>query len=151
MLLSSGGVHVGELLELHQGCQGPFRGSRGKVEFLSRHRRGKRPHLTLRGESPAFSVCSRKNGVPLKLTTWPSVTCSCCLRKVKSPCELREASQDALQSVPGLRSLSRVEAEPQGSSPGLKWISAFLWSFNRVVRPDLVSCGDMQVSFPLEM
>ena len=56
MLLSNGGGYVGEILELNQGCQGPFRGSRGKVGFLSRHHRGKGPHLAMRGESPAYSV-----------------------------------------------------------------------------------------------
>ena len=56
VLLSSGGGYFGEILELNQGCQGPFRGSRGKVGFLSRHHRGKGPHLAMRGESPAFSI-----------------------------------------------------------------------------------------------
>ena len=55
MFLSSGEGYVGELLELHPGRQGPFRGSRGKVRSLSRHCSGKGPHLTLRGESPDFS------------------------------------------------------------------------------------------------
>ena len=35
VLLSSGGGYFGEILELNQGCQGPFQGSRGKVGFLS--------------------------------------------------------------------------------------------------------------------
>ena len=56
MLLSSGGGYVGEIPELNQGCQGPFWGSREQMGFLSRHRRGKGPHLEKRGESPAFSV-----------------------------------------------------------------------------------------------
>ena len=56
VLLSSGGGYFGEILELNQGCQGPFRGSRGKAGFLSRHCRGKGPHLAMRGESPAFSI-----------------------------------------------------------------------------------------------
>ena len=85
----------------------------------------------------------------LSFMTWPSGTGLCCLRKVKSPSELREGSQDLLQSVLGPRSLSRVEAKPQGSSPGLKWISGFLWSFNR--DSGLISCGDMQVRFPFEL
>ena len=55
MFLLSGDGYVGELLELHQGCQGPFQGSRGKVGFLSRFRSRKGPHLTLRRESPGFS------------------------------------------------------------------------------------------------
>ena len=53
--LSSGDGYVGELLELPKGCQVPFRGSRGKVGFLSRCCSGKGPHLALRGESPGFS------------------------------------------------------------------------------------------------
>ena len=138
MLLSSEGGYVGELLELHQECQGPLRGSRGKAGFLSRHCRGKGPHLALRGESPAFSLVAEGKMGFLSFMTWPSGTGSCCLRKVKSPRDLREGSQDLLQSVPGPRSLSRVEAKPQGSSPGLKWISGFLWSFNRGFRPHLL-------------
>ena len=53
--LLSGDGYVGELLELHQGCQGPFQGSKRKVGFLSLPRRGKGPHLALRGDSPGFS------------------------------------------------------------------------------------------------
>ena len=63
VLLSSGGGYFGEILELNQGCQGPFRGSRGKVGFLSRHHRGKGPHLAMRGESPAFSVVASEKMV----------------------------------------------------------------------------------------
>ena len=44
-----------ELLELHQGGQGTFQGSRKKVGLLSRPCRGKGPHLALRGDSPGFS------------------------------------------------------------------------------------------------
>ena len=55
LFLSCGDGYVGELLELPQGCQGPFGGSRGMVGFLSRSRRGKRSHLALRGESPGSS------------------------------------------------------------------------------------------------
>ena len=36
VFLSSGDGYVGMLLELPKGCQVPFRGSRGKVGFLSR-------------------------------------------------------------------------------------------------------------------
>ena len=55
MFLSIRDVYVGELLELPQGCQGPFRGSRGKMGFLSSCCSRKGPHLTLRGESLGFS------------------------------------------------------------------------------------------------
>ena len=54
MFLSSADGDVRELLELPQGCQGPFGGSREKVGFLSRHHSGKEPHLVLSGESPGF-------------------------------------------------------------------------------------------------
>ena len=53
-LLSADG-DVEELLELPQGCQGPFRGSSGKVGFLSRPCSGNGPQLTLRGKSPGWS------------------------------------------------------------------------------------------------
>ena len=55
VFLWSGDVYVREHLELHQGCQGPFRGSREKVGFLLRGHHGKGPYLALRGESPDFS------------------------------------------------------------------------------------------------
>ena len=51
----SGEVYVRELLELPQGCQGPYRDTRGNVGFLSRCHSRKWPHLVLRGESPGFS------------------------------------------------------------------------------------------------
>ena len=49
-------------LDLHQGCQGHFRGSRGKVGLLSRRCNEKGPHLALRGESPGFSRVAAGNG-----------------------------------------------------------------------------------------
>ena len=56
VFLSIRDVYVGELLELPQGCQGPFPGSSVKVGFLLRRCSGKGPHLTLRVESPVFSL-----------------------------------------------------------------------------------------------
>ena len=61
MFLSSGDWYVGERLELPQGCQGPFQGSRGRVGFVSRSRSGKGPHLALREESPGFSPVAAGN------------------------------------------------------------------------------------------
>ena len=46
---------VRELLELPEGCQGPFRFSGLNMRFLSRRHSGKGPQLALRGESPCFS------------------------------------------------------------------------------------------------
>ena len=66
MFLLSRDGNVGELLELHQGCQGPFQAARGKVGFLSRHCSRKGPHLALRGESPGFSrVAAGNSGLHL--------------------------------------------------------------------------------------
>ena len=64
VFLSSADGDVGELLDLPQGFQGTFRGSGGKVEFLSRRHSRKRPQLALSGDSPGFSRVAR---VPLEL------------------------------------------------------------------------------------
>ena len=94
MFLSSGDGYVGELLELPQGCQGPFRGSRGKIGFLSRCLSPKGPHLALRRESPGFSrVAAGDLGFLLSYDR-NLTDCSCGLRKVQSLCELREAARD---------------------------------------------------------
>ena len=47
--------YAGEIFGLHQGCQVPFRISRGNVRFLLIRCSGKRPHLTMRGEPRGFS------------------------------------------------------------------------------------------------
>ena len=95
MFLSSGDGYVGELPELHQGFQGPLRGSRGKVGFLSRRHSGKVPHLALRGESSGFSRVASGNLGFLLSYHEDLGTRSCCLRKVKSLCGLRGASRDS--------------------------------------------------------
>ena len=69
--LFSGNRNVGGLLELPQGCQGPFQGSRVKVGFLSRRPSGKRPHLALRGESPGFSRVAAAKLFSLQLRWGP--------------------------------------------------------------------------------
>ena len=53
--LSSGDGYVGELLELQQGCEGPYRSSRGEVRLASRRLSGNGTHLARRGEPPGFS------------------------------------------------------------------------------------------------
>ena len=138
MFLSSGDGYVRELLELPQGCQGTFRGSRGKVGFLSRHRSRKWPHLTLRGESPAFLELRQETWGPSRVTMGTSGTRSCCLRKVQFPASYEGPLWIPLQSIPGPRSSSGLRREPQGSSTVLTWTSGFLWSFHRGVRPRLV-------------
>ena len=58
---SSAAGYVRELLQLPQGGQGHFRGSRRKEGFLLRRHNRKGPHLTLRGESPGFSRVAAAN------------------------------------------------------------------------------------------
>ena len=110
MFLSRGDGHVGELLELHLGCQGPFQGSRGKEGFLSRRHSGKGPHFTLRGEFPVFSRVAA--GIWGFLSSYSGDLSEplVCLRKVWSPCELERSLGIPLQLVQGPRSSSRVEA-----------------------------------------
>ena len=55
MFLSSEEGYVGELLELHQGCQGHFQDARVKVGFLLRRHSRKEPYLTLKVKYPGFS------------------------------------------------------------------------------------------------
>ena len=53
--LWSGGGFVWELLELQQGCEGPFGNSRRYVLLASRRLSGNGPHLAWRGEPPGLS------------------------------------------------------------------------------------------------
>ena len=120
MFHSSADGYVGELLELHQGCQGPFLGSRGKVGFLSRRFSGKGPHLALRGESPGFARVAAGNlGFLLSYG-----------RDLREPLVLPQESPVSMRiarhPLGFLSSLCRVlgphlklKPEPQGSSPVL--------------------------------
>ena len=53
--LYSGHGDVGELLELQQGCEGPFGSSRVSVSLVSRSLSGNGPHLAWRAKPPGFS------------------------------------------------------------------------------------------------
>ena len=133
MFLSSGDGYLGNFL--HQGCQGHFRDARGKVRYLSRSCSGKGPHLVLKGESPGFSQVAAANlgflssydGDLRQTLVWPQ----------ESPVSMR-----VVRGLLGfLSSRFRVlgpHLEPQVSSPVLTWISGFIWSFNRGVKPRLV-------------
>ena len=115
VFLSSGDGYGGELLELPQGCQGPFRGSRGKVGLLSRRRSEKEPHLTLRGESPAFSQVMAANLGSLSSYDGdlrdPLVGASG-TSSLHASCE--GPPRIPLYLLPGLRSSSGVEARTSG-------------------------------------
>ena len=60
-LISRRGGKKGAFLELPQGCQGPFRGSRGKMELISRPHSRKGPHLALKREYPGFPQVAAGN------------------------------------------------------------------------------------------
>ena len=53
-----GDRYVRQLFQLHQGCQVPFRISRGNLGFLSRRCSGKGPHQTMTWEPHGFSLVS---------------------------------------------------------------------------------------------
>ena len=46
--------YVGELLELQQGCEGPFGSFRGSVWLVSRCLSGNGPHVAWNGEAPGY-------------------------------------------------------------------------------------------------
>ena len=135
VFLSSGDAYVGELLELSQGCQGPFQGSRGKVGFLSRHHSGKRPHHSLRRESPGFYRVAAGN---LRfLSSYDGDLWDLLVLPQES-----EFSTRVARGLLGFLSIRcrvlgphlELRPQPQISSSGLTWFSGFLWG----VRPRLV-------------
>ena len=135
VFLLNGDEYVGELFELHPACQGPFRGSRGQVRFLSRCCSGKGLHLVWRGESFGFSrVASRNLGFlssydedlrePIMLPQGSPVSMRVARGPSRFPSSMCWVLGPHLQLRPGA----------QCSSPLLTWISGFLRSFNRGVR-----------------
>ena len=138
------------LLELHPGCQGPFRDSRGKVGFLSRRLSGKGSYLSLRGESPGFPRVEAGN-LGLFLNYDGDLRDSLVLPQ-ESPVSMLVARGFSGFLSSRCRVLGphlELRPEPQVSFPVLTWISEILWSFNR--ESGLVSCGDMEVHSPLEL
>ena len=85
-----------------------------------------------------FSSCGRKLGVPLELRREPQGPALVALGKSSLHASCEGFLGIPLQSVPRPRSSSGLGLEPQVSPPGLTWISGFLWSFNRRVKPHLV-------------
>ena len=84
----------GNFFMLPQGCHVSFRGSRGKVEFLSRCS-GKGPILAFSGESPGFSrVVAGNLGFlsSYNRDVWDHLYC---LRKVQFPCKLPGTYRDS--------------------------------------------------------
>ena len=150
LFLSSGDGYVGELLELHQKCQGHFRGSRGKVGFLSRRHSRKVPHHALMGESPDFSrvvagnlgFLSSYDGNLRDPLVWPQENPVCML-------VVRGFSAILSRWCQVLGPHLELRPQAQGSSPLLTWISGS--SGISTGESGLDSCGDTQVHFPLEL
>ena len=155
MFLSSGYSYVRELLELPQECQGPFRGSRGKVAFLLRCHSRKGPHLALWGESPGFSRVAEGNmgflltydrdikdplillqESPLSMRVVRGLSgflCSRCLGQ-GSLLALRLDLRFPLQCPHGSQGSYGVSKGSQASSDMETWKSAFLSSWKSSVR-----------------
>ena len=114
VFLSSGDGYVVELLELLQGCQGNFQGSRQKVGFLLRRSSRKGPYLALKGESHGFSRVATANVG--SQSSYDGKTGSGFWGPQESQVSLRVArgSEIPLQSLPGPRSSSGVEAKTSG-------------------------------------
>ena len=139
VFLTSRDGYVGELLELLQGCQGPFRGSRGKVGLLSRCRSGKGPHLALRGESPGFLELRQQTWCPSPVTTETSGTLP--LGPQEHPVSMRGARGLLVFLCHRCRGRGphlKLRPGSQASSPVPTWISGYFWSFHRGVRPHLM-------------
>ena len=97
--------------------------------FLSGFSNREVPHLALRGESPGLSrvaagnlgflSSSDRDLKPARVASGKSSLLSSCKGPLGNP----------LQLVQGLTASSRVEVEPQGSSPAMTGISGSLWRF----------------------
>ena len=127
MFLSSGKGYVRELLELHQGCQGPFRGARVKVGFLSRCHNRKGPHLTLSVESPGFSRVA--SGILGFLSSYDGDLREVLVLPQESQVSMwvvRGNSRFLSSWCGGLGDHLELRLEPKGSSPVLTWILGFL-------------------------
>ena len=150
VFLWSGDVYVGKVLDLHQGCQGPFQSSKEKVGFLLRCHSGNGPYLALRGESPGFSRVVAGNLEFLSSHDGD-------LRDPLVWLQERPVSMRVARGLSGLLSSQcrilgphlQLRLQPQGSSPVLTWISG---SYGiSTGESGLISCGDMQICFPLKL
>ena len=129
---------------------GTFSRLKRKVGFLSRCLKGKGPHHTLRGESPRFSRVVAAN---LRiLSSYDQDFRNPLLWPQESPVSLRverDLSGFLSSRCQGHGPHLELRPEPQGSSPVPTWISGS--SGVSAGESGLVSCGDMQVCFSLEL
>ena len=107
--------------------------------FLSRCHSVKGPHLALRDESPGF--CRFVSGLLGLLLSYDGDLRDPLVWPQESPVNrgvVRGLSGFLCSPCWGRGPHLDLRPEPQGSSPVLTWISGFLWSFHRGVRPRLV-------------
>ena len=84
-----------------------------------------------------FLSCGRKRGIALELHRGPQGTTR--VASGKSSCHSRcEGPLGISLLCRGIGPYLELMLEPQGSSLVRTWITGFLWSFNRGVRPRLV-------------
>ena len=132
--LSSVVGYLGELLELQQGCEGPFGSSRGSVNILETPQQKWASSRQEGRTSWIFSSCGRSS----RLTMGTSGTRSGGLRKGQSPCELLGGLSVLLcHRCQGLRPCVESVLEPEDFSPVLTWIVGYFWSLPRGVSPRL--------------
>ena len=137
----------GNILCCIKGVKDPFVAQEGRG-FISRHCCGKGPHFTFRGESPGFSrvvagnlgFLSSSNGNLRDVLVLP--------QEIQVSMRFaRGLSRHLSRRCRGLCPHLKLRLEPQGSSPGLTWISGFLWSFNMGVWPCLFQIHGSPLSF----
>ena len=85
-----------------------------------------------------FTSCGRKLRVPLELQRGPQGPARGASGKSCLPTSCEGPLRIPLQSLLGARYSSGVKARTSGTSQVLTWISGFLWSFHRGVRPCFV-------------
>ena len=130
----------GELLELHQRCLGPFRGSRVKVVFLERPQR-RRTSSRIEGRNSWFSSsCGRKLGVPLDLRRGPQGPACGASGRSSLHANSKQPLGIPLHSVMGLRSSSGVDTRT----------SSFLSSADMDLRVPIEFQQGSQTSSPME-
>ena len=140
---------MGNFLSCLNGVKDPFEAQEGRWDF-SRDTQWRRASSRVKGIiSWFFSSCARKLGVPLLFQLGPQGPTRVAAGKSSLHASCEWTLGTPLQSVPGPTSSSGAEARTSGFSPVFKWILGFLWSFKRA--SGLVSCGDMQVHFPLKL
>ena len=104
-------------MSFFKGVKDPLEAQEGRWDF-SRDAALERASSSFQGRiSCLFLSCSRKLGVPLELQQGPQGSARGGFKMSRLHASCEGPLEISLQSVPGPRSSSGVELEPQGSSP----------------------------------